>query len=315
VPVATSATPDGGTRYVNDKYSVSIGPAGEIAVRQGDWLSKYSAAIHDHFWAVNEYARAAPNGDLAPVQDPNLIIAGETLYHIPTWNEANGGGTPDFKPLTIISLSEDEKARITSEAMEQELDLPGDTGAVGSAVKWIGRIAGPAAGVAKLVEVAGLFTASAGGTLVMGVTGPIAMCVGYMFSIVSSMSFGMKLFALKGSAYVTTAWAFGDDPPRPPPVEIARVMTAHANNPGWWRDKYVNAWNDVRKETLENLQKLLNEQGVSKEVLQIALRASGDDDPRILASRLYAATRERVSSVGPERTQHQLYAKGVDYPH
>jgi hypothetical protein len=66
-------------------YSVSIADDGKITVKAGDWLSKYSAAIYKGDTSkVHEYGRLKA-GKMEPVADVNRIMAGETLYHIPTW--------------------------------------------------------------------------------------------------------------------------------------------------------------------------------------------------------------------------------------
>ena len=62
---------DGSTTYTNGKYSVRIGPYGEVMVQRGDWLSKYSAAIYGNFWQIGEFMRVNPQGRVIPVKDPN----------------------------------------------------------------------------------------------------------------------------------------------------------------------------------------------------------------------------------------------------
>jgi len=66
-------------------YSVNVGSDGRIKVKPGDSLSKYSMAMFGNFSHVNEYHRMSPTGTLAPVSNVNLIRAGETLYHEPTY--------------------------------------------------------------------------------------------------------------------------------------------------------------------------------------------------------------------------------------
>ncbi len=68
------------------KYHVRVEDNGAIHVGPGDWLSKYSAAIHDgDVTQIREFARMGPDGRLRPIRNVDLIYAGETIYHIPTY--------------------------------------------------------------------------------------------------------------------------------------------------------------------------------------------------------------------------------------
>jgi RHS repeat-associated protein len=72
------------TSYSYGRFNVSIDQSGAIKVKSGDWLSKYSAALHGgDVTKVNEYERLT-NGKFVPVANPDQITAGETLYHQPT---------------------------------------------------------------------------------------------------------------------------------------------------------------------------------------------------------------------------------------
>ena len=62
---------------------------GAIHVKHGDWLSKYSAAMYNDFTHVHEFGRMDKNGQLRPIHNVNLIFAGETVYHIPTYRKTH----------------------------------------------------------------------------------------------------------------------------------------------------------------------------------------------------------------------------------
>ena len=76
-------------KHSSGKYSVTIALDGAIKVKKGDWISKYSIAIHGHHRAIDEYARVR-DGRLVALEDPSKIYAGETIYHRPTWLAYNG---------------------------------------------------------------------------------------------------------------------------------------------------------------------------------------------------------------------------------
>jgi hypothetical protein len=71
---------------------------GGIKVKQGDTVSGYSGCLYrDVLMGWEEYGR--PNGGtVKPLADPNLIISGETVYHIPTWRAKGAPAQPPTQP-------------------------------------------------------------------------------------------------------------------------------------------------------------------------------------------------------------------------
>jgi hypothetical protein len=81
-----SQTPlaDGYTRYRFGSFFVDVSPWGLIAVRQDDWLSKYTAAIEGTTAVEGRFAQV--QGDaLVPIADENWIETGELLVYLPTY--------------------------------------------------------------------------------------------------------------------------------------------------------------------------------------------------------------------------------------
>lgn len=72
-------------------YSVRISNDGSIQVKPGDSISKYSMAIHGDFNHFHEYGRRNAAGQIIPVDNVNLIHAGETLYFMPLVPDQPGG--------------------------------------------------------------------------------------------------------------------------------------------------------------------------------------------------------------------------------
>ena len=139
------------------RYHVEVAEDGAIKVRHGDWLSKYSAAIYDNYWNVHVFARKERSGKLVPVAHPNLIHQGETLYHLPTYDEYVKNNRPartitftkpmvivgkrlpsppeaevDFdEPMVIVGrrvapMGEEEKKKFILEHLRGEYDLRGE---------------------------------------------------------------------------------------------------------------------------------------------------------------------------------------------
>lgn len=87
--------------YSHGKYGVSIDENGAIQVAKGDWLSKYSSAIHKgDVSQVFEYERLV-NGEYVPVENPNEIVEGETLYHRPTRLSNNAASQADAATIEL----------------------------------------------------------------------------------------------------------------------------------------------------------------------------------------------------------------------
>ena len=71
------------TTYSCGGFSVKIEDDGSIIVKPGDTIGGYCKAIHGNFDHLYEYSR--PNGQTTvPVENINLIYAGETLFHEPS---------------------------------------------------------------------------------------------------------------------------------------------------------------------------------------------------------------------------------------
>jgi hypothetical protein len=90
-------------------FSVTVAADGAIKVRPGDWLSKYSQALHNgDVTRISEYARMS-GGKLVAIDNPDLILAGETLYHLPThaYHQAAAGSHEPRFSLALTLHAED----------------------------------------------------------------------------------------------------------------------------------------------------------------------------------------------------------------
>lgn len=84
-------------------YSVTVSESGKIVVKQGDWLSKYSWAMYGDYTTLWPFVRPDPANEIGfiTIEDKDLIYAGETLLHWPTYEAWLGrkGGKPAKKPV------------------------------------------------------------------------------------------------------------------------------------------------------------------------------------------------------------------------
>jgi hypothetical protein len=89
-------------------YSVSVAPNGAIKVKPGDSISAYCSAIYaispgktkKHWGEFGRIKRTK----IIPLRNPNLINAGEIIYHIPTYNSINPAATIKKPPLKHIVI-------------------------------------------------------------------------------------------------------------------------------------------------------------------------------------------------------------------
>jgi hypothetical protein len=82
-------TPMGGgmLRYHWGEFFVDVTARGLISVRLTDWLSKYALAIHGDNSVFGRFARLN-DLTLLPIENEDLIEAGETLVHLPTFRNS-----------------------------------------------------------------------------------------------------------------------------------------------------------------------------------------------------------------------------------
>src|SRR5215813_3357891 len=218
--------------YSNGRFKVTVHDDGSIKVMPGDWLTKYSAAMYDRFWRIFEFGRLSKNGGgIEPIKNPNLIFAGETLYHIPTYTRAHPARvtvpqTPAPRAPTPPAMSEEEKRRLALSTLQHEFHLSGEKLELVS--KYLHSSEGLDTAV-QLAEIgADLAHVSAGAEAVLGT---IALGAGVLNAILTPISLslavaaakeeGRRLLGFAAAAYAITAWSFDNSIP-PLPVRIER---------------------------------------------------------------------------------------------
>lgn len=91
-----------GTPYSHSGYSVLVEDDGAIQVKAGDWLSKYSMAIHhdlNHVKGCFGRRKPHPNGSISVITNVDLIRTGEIVYHLETHKKwKRGGGKTPIEP-------------------------------------------------------------------------------------------------------------------------------------------------------------------------------------------------------------------------
>lgn len=268
--------------YRKGRYSVEVAPDGAIKVRAGDWLSKYSAAMGNTFWRVNEFARMGRLG-LEPIQNPNLINTGETLYHIPTYLKSRPQAAQSARPAGP-PLSDSAKKELIKSTLASDFHLRGEhLAVVGRVIDIVGYTdnALTLAEIVGLIAEGGAMSAAAAGT---SIASALLFPVGATIELVNAWEAGQRLAGMVAVAYTTTAWAFDDPVPDLPPRVQQNIRTSGLGKeiPG-----YQKAWKDASKATLQSLAEMVAKKpGTSKKSFQIMFRAIGDDNRQSLCRAL-----------------------------
>lgn len=258
--------------YENGPYRVDISNDGAIHVRPGDWLSKYSAAIYNNFTTIYVFARRDKFGAIIPIQNVNLIYAGEVLYHLPTYNKFM---RKQPQPQKTTQISDAEKKKIVLELMKKEFKLSGDNLPLLSKAM---DILGYADNAIEAASIAGLI---AGGSTI-GVIGtalsivnvfllPITMIIG----TVNVLEVPQRIAGLRAVAYGSTAWVFGD--PMPSYPSGMRKEQLKWSNP-WKTDQCEKAWNEARDSAVKALEEDIQKRKIPKKSYQALMRAVSDDN-------------------------------------
>jgi hypothetical protein len=292
--------------FTNGRYHVTIHDDGSINVRHGDWLSKYSAAIYNDFWHIAEFGRLGKDG-LQPIADVNKIFAGETLYHIPTYNARKHPGVvlqpqpkPQIQPVLPKPMTDDEKRRITVQTLGQEFHLQGDRlKLLDKLSEWVGN----ADSALTVAEIAGLIaegTLAATASTAVGVANVILTPVGLTIAVLNAKETGFKLLGIASVAYTITAWAFDDPIPSRIPDRILQNNRSSGESQKDL-DSDAQAWKDASDAAVKAMDaKVAHERKrkIPKKIFQIALQGSADGDRNTLAKNL-AAGLEKERNVNP----------------
>jgi hypothetical protein len=258
--------------YKNGPYHVDIGNDGTIHVRPGDWLSKYSAAIYNNFTTIHVFARRDKFGAVVPIQNVNLIYAGEVLYHLPTYNKFM---RKPQQPQKTIRISDAEKKKIAEDFMKKEFKLSGDNLRLFSKVIDILGYADNAitlGSVANLIAEGSLIATA--GTVLSVVNlflGPIGMIIG----LLNTLETPQRIAGLRAVAYGSTAWVFGD--PMPAYPSDMRKEQLKWSDP-WKTDQCEKAWNEARDSAVKGHEEEVVKRKIPKEAYQALMRAVSNDN-------------------------------------
>jgi hypothetical protein len=263
---------------------------GAIKVKHGDWLSKYSAAMYNDFKHIHEFGRMDASGNLRRIRNVNLIIAGETIYHMPTYRKMHPMRM-DAIELTGSPLSEQQKTEAVVQMLKGDFGLQGERLHV---LEEAAHLVHAGETGLELLEIAGLIGEGAVAvTVVQGIAAaltPIAVGI----AVLNANETDTKLAGMQAIGYALTAWAFGD----PIPGFPAQLKANVSSFPGKQAlPRLEAAWNESAKATVGNLEAQVVKKRVKKRSYQIYWQALGEGDRRKLARLLMEARAEELSGV------------------
>lgn len=273
------------------RYQVDVANDGAIGVQRNDILTAYSMAIHGVPWEIYEYARMR-GGRLSHVEDPNRIVAGETLYHIPTWNSH---GTVDFSQASHVRIQRRAPTPIQQEQavrqfLQRDARMPRPRAeAVAKAIRGLN--------VARtgivLAELAGSGAAAAAAPFA-AIAAAIFGTIGNVIALVNASETGDRIAGRIGYCYATTAWAYGESKPG----FSAQLERNHRMSHGTHGlDGSKQFWRTYVDQAFEDCPRSAREQNISQDTLRVVLKAQGDNDKAKTCLKLAEESASQISGI------------------
>jgi hypothetical protein len=254
------------------RHTVHVNHDGSIRVHIGDWLSKYSMAIYWTPFRVREFARRGPQG-LRPISNLNLIFAGETLYHVPTYYRSKPEAAVAARPAAAPSapetpatleiglpLTDADKERLALDHLVHEYHLKGHDFEVVS--DWLHdlKMTDDVFMIAEcIIDAIAVHSAKLHAVMYTG-----GLITGAFSALITPVILGLEIAHAKGAgrrsrqmaamAVGITAWAYEEGPP--PFLERLRDKI-HLDDSDQRADEEV--WQDGCRKALEIVDKKLAE--------------------------------------------------------
>jgi len=283
--------------YKNGPYKLFIANTGAISVNKSDWLSKYSAAIHNNFYTVHEYARIDDSSNLNIIRNVDLIYEGETIYHIPTHNIYS----KQYKAKSeyVLPITEQQKKRITKNILEQNYHVRGER------LKILQRaisILGHVNDAATLAEIAGFLSESGTVGTLSNITSIVAIIlfpVDQLINLLNAYDSGLRMFCFRSIAYTYTAFAFNDPPPKPS-REI--IKNKRVVGPGYEGTEIIEKdiaefkveWDKTSKSVYREIKKYIESKVMHEKGYRILLKSLLSEDKREFCKKLLFGFEDRV---------------------
>ena len=279
--------------YSNLRYHVTMRVDGAIQVKHGDWLSKYSAAMYNDFTRIHEFGRMDHSGVLRPIHNVNLIHAGETVYHIPTYMKAH---PMRMAPMNIQAspLSEEQRKKVIVETLKGDFDLAGERLEI---LEEAAHRVHEVDTAVQLAEIAGLIaeeSALAAAASALQAVSAFLTPVMLGIAMINVSETDMRLAGMQAIGYALTAWAFGD----PIPSYPSSLKANFAAFPGKQAlPRVEQAWKTTAEATVRNLEAEAVKKRVRTENYRIVWQALGSGSRKKLVRLVMEARAEELRGV------------------
>jgi hypothetical protein len=299
--------------YKHGRYAIAMAADGAIKVRPDEFLSMYSAAIHDDFCRVHDFGRLTEHG-LQRIVNPNVLEAGETLYHLPThamWRGAQSYATHFAPPMRDAYKTElvMSALRLQFRLVDSMWDLIGNwitdvgydnnaastTEIVAEMAEWAGRDAMARSSSCPLIVVAG--TLAVDGTLP---------------PITQARTARVPWLELVSIAHALTAWTFDDPAPRFP---TQRIRLARSEGHVDSVSACQIAWRAASMATLAKLHNLIAIGIHGDDLRALYCRAFGDERQDFCKTVVTALSQTLGPRLGRSPLQAEIgLLRGFSYP-
>ncbi|MBZ5626501.1 MAG: hypothetical protein LAQ69_48635 [Acidobacteriia bacterium] len=254
----------------------------------------YSAAMYDgDFTRVREFGRLDKSGRLRLVHNLNLIFAGETIYHIPTYKKAHPLRMDGIE-VKASPLSEEQKKKVIVDTLKADFDLKGERLKV---LEHAAHYVHGADTAVELVEIAGWIaegTALAAAASVLQLVSALLTPIAIGIAILNANETDKKLAGMQAIGYSLTAWAFGD----PIPPFPSSLRANFSNFPGQQAlPRVEQAWTEASEATVRNLEAEVLKKRRHKKSYRDFWQALGSGDRKKLARLLMEARAEELHGV------------------
>jgi hypothetical protein len=297
--------------YRNGPFHVAVNSTGAIHVKGGDSLSKYSAAMFNNFRHIGDFARPDHHGGIRAIANVNLIYAGETLYHVPTYEKANhksmvaahagekpstahgnqvgGNGQPGHSSPPPRSSAVTEQQVV--ELLKKDFNLRGDHM---PALSKLAKIVGLSDNAVALADYASLL--KEGGVLSrVGEGLAVLSCVlgtwDNAMDMLNAREIGQRIYGMRAIAYATVAWAFGDSMPTGSATMLRRWRQ--------WDPAEIPllemTWQKVTAQTVANLQSRANKLKLPYQRYREHIRQAGDGNRKTLCRLIFEKLEDRLN--------------------
>lgn len=293
------------------RFQVTVADNGAIRVRQGHLLSRYSMAIHGVPYVIYEYGRLNANR-LELITDVNRIFAGETIYHIPTWNR-NSDQT--HSPMAIVAdapqpTPEPQRRREIERFIRD--NTPADRSMAAAIASGLSKLVSTARTATVLAELAGAGI-SATVMTVTGLLSTFSTLVGSILAIIYANESTVRNAARIGYCYGLASWAFEESkPPLSQRYQRNLQNSIGSHRRGAVRAAWDQAVNDCHDNMISALATLNGENGtaLSSTTFRILLAATADNDPAKLSLLAAENIAPEITTRGQERAAFLSAVRG-----